>query len=84
MKTVRPSPLAMQAITKALPDIYLYPDGNCYELKRVWLLLSNPCQPIIIGNGSDELLKLIAEAFICRMMKSSSPSLRFRNMNLYH
>ncbi|HRW12842.1 MAG TPA: histidinol-phosphate transaminase [Syntrophomonas sp.] len=62
-----PSPLAMQAITKALPDIYLYPDGNCYELKRgLAAFYQIPANQIIIGNGSDELLKLIAEAFICK------------------
>jgi histidinol-phosphate aminotransferase len=60
-----PSPLALAAITAALPEIYLYPDANCFELKqRLADYYEVPANSILIGNGSDELLKLLAEAFI--------------------
>lgn len=62
-----PSPLALKAITEILPDIYLYPDANCFELKqRLAGFYQIAAENILIGNGSDELLKLLAEAFICK------------------
>ncbi len=61
-----PSPLALQAITEILPEIYLYPDANCFELKqRLADFYQITAEHLLIGNGSDELLKLLAEAFIC-------------------
>ena len=60
-----PSPQALEAITRVLPEIYLYPDANCFELKqRLADYFKVSADSILIGNGSDELLKLLAEAFI--------------------
>jgi len=60
-----PSPKAIEVINKYSKDVYLYPDQNCYELNR---LLSEKLgmapENIAIGNGSDELMLLIALAFI--------------------
>jgi histidinol-phosphate aminotransferase len=62
-----PSPRALEAITKILPEIYLYPDANCYNLKqRLAAIYNMPETSILIGNGSDELLKLLAETFLNR------------------
>lgn len=62
-----PSPRALEAITKNLPQIHLYPDANCFELKkRLAEFYSIASDSVLIGNGSDELLKLLAEAFINR------------------
>ncbi len=60
-----PSPKAIEAMKGALERISLYPDGNCFYLKealaeKICVELDN----IIVGNGSDEILKLIAEAFL--------------------
>lgn len=60
-----PSPKAMAAMKEALERISLYPDGNCFYLrealaKKMCVELDN----IIVGNGSDEILKLIAETFL--------------------
>ncbi|MDE2423578.1 MAG: histidinol-phosphate transaminase [Betaproteobacteria bacterium] len=60
-----PSPLALEAIHRALPDLALYPDGNGFELKTSLaemhqLELSN----IVLGNGSNDVLELIARAFL--------------------
>lgn len=61
-----PSPLAMEAIAKVLPQIHRYPDANCFELKKGLAdFYKVSTDSIIIGNGSDELLKLLAETFIC-------------------
>lgn len=60
-----PSPLAIDAMKKALERVNSYPDSNCYYLKKE-LALHLGCKEdnLIFGNGSDELLKLIAETFL--------------------
>jgi histidinol-phosphate aminotransferase len=60
-----PSPKALQALHAALPDIWLYPDGSCHELKTALsthLGLSE--DHLTLGNGSNDLLVLLAEAFL--------------------
>ncbi len=59
------SPLAMQAIQRALADIARYPDGNGFELKyalsqRYGVDMSQ----IVLGNGSNDVLELAARAFL--------------------
>mgnify|MGYP001307116324 CR=1 FL=1 len=48
-----------------LPEISRYPDGGGYQLKRVLAdrLSVNPAQ-ITLGNGSNDVLELIARAFV--------------------
>lgn len=60
-----PSPMAVKALRDAIDKVNLYPDGNCYYLKQD-LAAGLGCSEdqLIIGNGSDEVLKLIAEAFL--------------------
>ena len=62
---IGPSPKAVNAIRKYLNNINYYPEGGCPELisalaKKHNLSPSN----IIVGNGSNEILELIAEAFL--------------------
>lgn len=60
-----PSPLAIQAIRQMLDQLHLYPDSNCYYLKERLASINNiESTGVIIGNGSDELLKLISETFL--------------------
>ncbi len=60
-----PSPRAAAAISSMLSKIHLYPDANCFELKkRLADIYDMPAAGILIGNGSDELLKLLAETFL--------------------
>jgi len=60
-----PSPKALEAVNKYSKDISLYPDQNCYELNRLLAeKLEMPSESIAIGNGSDELMLLIALAYI--------------------
>jgi histidinol-phosphate aminotransferase len=59
------SPLAMQAIRKALRDLSYYPDDNCYYLKEK-LAKRHGVAPdnIFTGNGSVEILPLITLAYL--------------------
>jgi len=60
-----PPPESLVAIRAALPDLALYPDGSGIELKQTLAehLSVSPAQ-LTIGNGSNELLSLIAETFL--------------------
>ncbi len=61
------SPLAMEAVEKSLPLMHQYPDANCYNLKkRLSSFTGIAMDGILIGNGSDEILKLVSEAFLNR------------------
>lgn len=60
-----PSPAAMQALRELVPKVSVYPDGNCYYLKNALAAqLGFGAENLIVGNGSDEIIKFIAEAFL--------------------
>lgn len=58
------SPLAVEAMQQAALDIARYPDGSSYELRDAlaafWKVNANQ---ILLGNGSNEVLELIARTF---------------------
>ncbi|TSA52041.1 MAG: histidinol-phosphate transaminase, partial [Nitrosomonadaceae bacterium] len=60
-----PSPLALAAMTRALEDVALYPDGSGFELK---VALSQryavSSEQIVLGNGSNDVLELAARVFL--------------------
>jgi len=60
-----PSPLAVQAMQKALGESNLYPDDSCYYFKKK-LAERLAVEPgnILVGNGSVEILPIITLAFI--------------------
>lgn len=60
-----PSPLAVAAMQKSLADVWLYPDGNGHDLKAALARRHGvaPAQ-VTLGNGSNDLLVLLAEAFL--------------------
>ncbi|MFH1824100.1 MAG: histidinol-phosphate transaminase [Candidatus Firestonebacteria bacterium] len=59
------SPKAISAIRKVLQDISFYPEGSCYELrKNLAKKLEISEENLIFGNGSDEILLMIGEAFL--------------------
>ncbi len=59
------SPLAIKAMRKALKETFLYPDDNCFYLKNVLSKkLSVSPEEIIVGNGSVEIIPLIALAYL--------------------
>ena len=60
-----PSPKAIEAMKNALNTVNLYPDGNAFYLKeKLSKKLNLPSEYIIVGNGSNELLELIAHAML--------------------
>jgi histidinol-phosphate aminotransferase len=60
-----PSQKALEAINKYSKDVYLYPDQNCFELKGlISEKLGLSSDNVVIGNGSDEIMLLIALAYI--------------------
>lgn len=60
-----PAPRALSALAAWAPTAHLYPDGSAYRLKaRLADLLAVEPEQVIVGNGSDEIIKLLAEAFL--------------------
>jgi histidinol-phosphate aminotransferase len=60
-----PSPLALVAARRALDDAHLYPDGAALALRqKIGQLLSLDPSQIIPSNGSNEVMELLARAFI--------------------
>jgi histidinol-phosphate aminotransferase len=59
------SPLALEAMSKALAEVALYPDGSGFELKAA---LSQrygvSSDQIVLGNGSNDVLELAARVFL--------------------
>jgi histidinol-phosphate aminotransferase len=60
-----PSPRALERMHAALADTWLYPDGSGHALKQK-LASKLGVQPnqITLGNGSNDVLVLLAEAFL--------------------
>lgn len=60
-----PSPQALATIKKYLETVNLYPDGDCFYLKKnlekKWGFGK---EHFIIGNGSDEIVMLVAASFL--------------------
>ena len=60
-----PAPRALAAIAAAAGDLARYPDANAFELKQVLAARHGVAAGCItIGNGSNELLVLLAESFL--------------------
>ena len=60
-----PSPAAVEAIRRAATEVTVYPDGTAGEL-RAAIAERHGLNPdnIVCGNGSDELLTLLAQAYL--------------------
>ncbi len=59
------SPRARDAIAAALPELGRYPDGNGFELKAALATRYGvPHERIVLGNGSNDVLEMIAIAFL--------------------
>lgn len=60
-----PGPRAVAAMQRAIADVWLYPDGNGHELKEA-LARHHGVKPsqVTLGNGSNDLLVMLAEAFL--------------------
>jgi len=62
-----PGPKALEAIEKTSSEVGRYPDGNGFELKQaIATHLSVKSKGITLGNGSNDILELVARAHVCR------------------
>jgi len=60
-----PSPKALAALRERLDQLHLYPDGDCFYLKRALAQkLGVPPENLIFGNGSNEILELAVRTFL--------------------
>jgi len=60
-----PSPLALAAAQRALKQLHLYPDASGFELKKkLAAKLGVSEQQFTLGNGSNDVLDLIARTFL--------------------
>lgn len=60
-----PAPAALDALQNAIKRVNTYPDSNCYYLKKeLSSYVDLPEDYFVIGNGTDEILKMIGETFL--------------------
>lgn len=60
-----PSPRALAALEAALPELARYPDGNGFELKAAISRRFGVAESqIVLGNGSNDVLEMVARAFL--------------------
>jgi histidinol-phosphate aminotransferase len=59
------SPLAVEAMKQAAAGVNRYPDGAAWDLKnKLSDRLGVPRENIVLGNGSNEILELLAQLFL--------------------
>ena len=60
-----PGPKALAALRQASSELGLYPDGNGFDLKQA-IAAHHGCsmERVTLGNGSNDLLNLLAETFL--------------------
>jgi histidinol-phosphate aminotransferase len=62
---VPPSPSVLEALQKALAGLNRYPDGSGYYLRQALAKKHGvSAESIILGNGSNELIELLARTFV--------------------
>lgn len=60
-----PSPKAIKAVSKVLRELHLYPDGGSfYLIEGLSQSLKVPAENLVIGNGSNEIIELLARGFV--------------------
>jgi histidinol-phosphate aminotransferase len=60
-----PSPLALEAAQASLQDMAIYPDGAGFALKaKLSTRLGVAASQIVLGNGSNDVLDIVASAFL--------------------
>ena len=61
------SPLAMEAARETLQSIHRYPDGSGYYLREKLARIHGvPMDQVILGNGSTDLVEILARTFLGR------------------
>lgn len=73
-----PSPLVLQAIQDNVASINLYPDSDMHLLKTQLSKFYNISpEMLVIGNGSDELIRIIMQTFVNHNHNIISPRYSF-------
>jgi len=73
-----PSPQALRAILKTLPQLHRYPDGSGYYLRQsLSRILRFAPEQILLGNGSNEIIELALRAFLRPGYEVISPTPSF-------
>jgi histidinol-phosphate aminotransferase len=62
---IGPSPRAVAALREAAVGVHRYPDGSCHRLRHALAdRLAVAPEQLVFGCGADELLELVAKAFL--------------------
>ena len=60
-----PSPKAVQAVQKVLQNLHRYPDGGAHDLtEKLAVRVGVKPANVVLGNGSDEVIGLLAQALL--------------------
>ncbi|MBI2873731.1 MAG: histidinol-phosphate transaminase [Firmicutes bacterium] len=60
-----PSPRASAAAREAVAEMHYYPDADCYLLREALAgLWGVPRESLVFGSGSDEVVRLLGQAFL--------------------
>jgi len=60
-----PSGRAMHAMRRAIREVHLYPESGCpYLIERLSRELGVSADQLIVGNGSNEIIELLARGFL--------------------
>lgn len=60
-----PSPAAVEAMRRVLPELHRYPDGGGFYLREsVARHLGISPEQVILGNGSSEVIEMLARAYL--------------------
>jgi histidinol-phosphate aminotransferase len=61
-----PSPLAIKAIIEEVRQVNLYPDGSCHYLRQALAAkFGISAGQVMVTNGADEAISMIARTYIC-------------------
>jgi histidinol-phosphate aminotransferase len=59
-----PSPMAVAAMREAMGQAHIYADGSAYRVREAFARYAGiPMEEVVTGNGSNELLTLVARTF---------------------
>jgi len=60
-----PSPLAVKAVEESMTKLHRYPDGSgFYLIEKLSQKLNLPKENIVLGNGSDDIIGMLARVFL--------------------
>ncbi len=62
-----PSPMALEAIRRGAANLHRYPNSGSYDLcQHLARQLNIKCENIVLGNGSDDLIAMLARVLLQR------------------